>query len=115
MTPAAVQRAAEQTAVLVTIVGWLDRKEATRGAWFNISHLGSVVVNVGLPDGWRAICGELGLDDENLDTEGYLCTLAKLAFARQEGHLTCAACSSSRAAAPATCAKGMPHDWLVAR
>lgn len=105
----------EQAAVLVTIVGWRDRKDASFDAWFEIAHLGDVVVRVALPDGWRAICRQVGLDDENLDTEGYLCTLAKLEFSRQRGHMTCARCEAPRASAPAKCKVSERHDWTVAR
>jgi hypothetical protein len=76
---------AEQTAVLVTIVGWRDGKEATFMEWFTVDHYGTDIDRVHMPPGWRAIARQVGLDDELIATEGYLETLARLEFARRGG------------------------------
>lgn len=74
----------EQTAVFVEIRGVRDGLETSWSAWFSVDHFGDRIVHVSLPDGWRAICRQLGLDDECCATEGYLETLARLEFARGE-------------------------------
>jgi hypothetical protein len=76
---------AEQTAVAVEIRGFRNGKEATWGEWFTVTHNGDDIVSVGFPAGWRAACRQVGLDDELIATEGYLETLARLAFARRGG------------------------------
>jgi hypothetical protein len=75
---------AEQTAVLVTIVGVRDGEEATFDAWVTIDHDGERVLYVYLPDGWRAMCRQVGLDDELTAIEGYVETLARIEFARRD-------------------------------
>jgi hypothetical protein len=72
----------EQVGVLVDIVGFRNGRESTVRAWFTVLHRGDDVVDVRLPDGWRALCSAVGLDAESTDTEGYIATLAKLKFAR---------------------------------
>jgi hypothetical protein len=67
---------------LVDILGWREGREASWRAQFVVRHDGERIVDVRLPDGWRAICRHVGLDDESTDSEGYLATLAKLQFAK---------------------------------
>lgn len=51
---------------------------------FEIAHTGDTVHRVAFPEGWKHTVAALGHDPSDTDLEGWLCTLAKMAF--RAGH-----------------------------
>lgn len=67
----------EHAVVFVDIVGH-DGAIVTRD--FEIAHTGDTVHRVAFPEGWKHTVAALGHDPSDTDVEGWLCTLAKMAF-----------------------------------